>query len=177
MHLPLKAEHTHNYILSSHYPSPEDLTHSCFPSSPLQPRSPAYVARDWLLYSLGDCFTRSHLSVTHYLFATHSRRAELASAYKHHQAYPPQLKEMVNILSTQGNTNQTTLRFYFNQSDLSRPINTWQLMLTSIDRSKNIDSLLGRSAKICGHYGNQHSISLRSWTLIDLRVQLYDSWS
>ena len=68
-------------------PVQKDLTLSCFLSSLRQPGSPTYSPSDWLLYSLGDWFTRSQLSMTHLLFATPPRRVELASTYKWHQAH------------------------------------------------------------------------------------------
>ena len=49
---------------------------------------PTHSPRDWLLYSLGDWFTRSHLStrLTPYLQRPPSlRKVELASKYKQHQ--------------------------------------------------------------------------------------------
>ena len=61
-------------------------TISCLFPSALQPRSPSYLPSDWLLYSLGDWFTRSHLSMTHSLSTTPPSRAELA--YKQHRTHP-----------------------------------------------------------------------------------------
>jgi len=79
---PLKLEHTHSYILSSSYPHPKGPL-SSFLSSSVQPGSSSHSSSDWLLYSLGDWFTRSHL--THSLSATPPRRTELASKYKHNR--------------------------------------------------------------------------------------------
>ena len=69
----------------------KDLTLSCFLSSSVQPGSPTYSPSDWLLYSLGDWFTRSHLSMTHSLSAAPPRRVELVSTYKQHQVPPSSL--------------------------------------------------------------------------------------
>jgi hypothetical protein len=41
----------------------KDLTLSCVLFFSVQPGNPSYLPSDWLLYSLEDWFTRSHLSV------------------------------------------------------------------------------------------------------------------
>ena len=87
MDLPLKLGDTRNYILSSCYLRPNGPLF-CFLSSSLQPGSSAYLPSDWLLYSLGDWFTRSHLSMwLTPLSAAPPRRAELASKYKQYQSH------------------------------------------------------------------------------------------
>ena len=83
MDLPLKLGDTRNYILSSCYPRPNGPLF-CFLSSSLQPGSSAYLPSDWLLYSLGDWFSRRHLSMTHSLSVTPPTRVELTSTYKQH---------------------------------------------------------------------------------------------
>jgi hypothetical protein len=59
-----------------------------FPSTTQKSR---LLPSDWLLYSLGDWITRSHLIMTYSLYSTPPRRAELASTYIQHQAHPQQL--------------------------------------------------------------------------------------
>ena len=59
-------------------PVQKDLTLSCFLSSSIQPGSPAYLPSDWLLYSLGDWFTRSHLSTCNSFQIASPRREKLS---------------------------------------------------------------------------------------------------
>ena len=55
---PLKPEDTSNYNLSYTVPV-QNGPLSCFLSSSVQPGIPSYSPSDWLLYSLGDWFTRT----------------------------------------------------------------------------------------------------------------------
>jgi hypothetical protein len=60
---PLQPGDTQRHLVLTLSPSQKDLILSCILSSSIQPGSPSYSPNDWLLYSLGDWFTRSHLSM------------------------------------------------------------------------------------------------------------------
>jgi hypothetical protein len=71
---------------SSSYILPICCPCSCFLSSSVQPGSHSYSPSDWLLYSLGDWFTRSHLSTWLLIPGSLSQDSRINIKYKQHRA-------------------------------------------------------------------------------------------